>query len=191
MGVSLGVYGACIGLHHLTASSKSISIVHKVKFRGLTISEYLDIIITCYLATVLLILLVISGDVERNPGPHSMAHKRYLTFCHANMRSIKKCSDKLDHIRAEFMGVYDIIIISENWLCPDDHLNQYGRPVYKLDGYCNPIRRDRVGRQGGGLLAWVSENCVSKRRSDLEIPAVEITSLEVRSQNNKVLFLVA
>jgi len=109
MGVSLDVYRASILLHHLTASSKSISIVHKVKFRGLTISEYLDIIVTCYLTTVLLILLVLSGDVELNPGPHFMAHKRYLTFSHPNKQSIKKCSDKLDYIRAEFMGTYDII----------------------------------------------------------------------------------
>jgi hypothetical protein len=95
------------------------------------------------------------------------------------MRSIKKCSDKLDHIRAEFVGTYDVLTISETW------------PLYKLDGYCDPIRRDRVGRQGGGLLAWVSENCVCKRMSDLEIIDVEIMCLEVRSQNNKVLFLVA
>jgi hypothetical protein len=150
MGVSLDVYRARVGLHHLRESSKCLNVVHRARFSGIPISEYLDIIITCYLITVLPILLVISGDVELNPGPHFMAHNRYLTFCHANMRSIKKCSDKLDHIRAEFVGTYDVLTISETW------------PLYKLDGYCDPIKRDRVGRQGGGLLAWVSENCVTK-----------------------------
>ena len=107
------------------------------------------------------------------------------------MRSIKKCPAKLDHIRAELAGIYDVITISETWLNPDDNLDQYGRSLYTLDGYYDPARRDSIGRQGGGVLAWVSENCVYKRRYDLETQDIEVMSLEVRSQNNKVLFLVA
>jgi len=48
------------------------------------------------------------------------------------MRSTKKCPDKLDHIRAEFLGVYDVITISETWLSPDDNLGQYVRPLYNI-----------------------------------------------------------
>ena len=39
------------------------------------------------------------------------------------------------------------------------------------------------------LLAWVSENCVSKRRSDLEIPDVEIMSLESVPKTTRSCFL--
>jgi hypothetical protein len=106
------------------------------------------------------------------------------------MRSIKKCPDKLDHIRAEFRGTYDVITISETWLSPEDNLNQYGRPLYNIEGYHDPVRRDRGGRRGGGVLAWVSETLVFKRRLDLERVDAEIMSLEIRCSNNKIMLFV-
>jgi len=63
------------------------------------------------LAFLTVILLACSGVIETNPGPNSRTSNqdRYSTFCHANMGSIKKCSDKLDHNKADFCGVYDVI----------------------------------------------------------------------------------
>ena len=62
--------------------------------------------------------------------------------------------------------------------------------MYALDSYHPPVRRDRIGRQGGGVLAWVSENLTFKRMHDLEVIDIELMSLELRCQNNKALFLV-
>ena len=60
----------------------------------------------------------------QNPGPRPSGD-RYFTFCQANMRSIKKCPAKLDHIRAELSGIYYVITISETWLNPGDNFDQY------------------------------------------------------------------
>jgi len=53
-------------------------------------------------------------------------------------------------------------VISEPWLSPDDNADQYGRPLYTIEGYHDPVRLDRGGRSGGGVLAWVSETLVFK-----------------------------
>ncbi len=121
------------------------------------------------LATLLCLLLTSCEDIESNPRPVLNPHAPKLCFCHANMRSIRKCPDKLDHIKAEFCGKYDVITISETWLTPDDNYDEYGKPLYSLEGYHDPIRRDRLDRRGGGVLAWISESLTYKRRADLEL----------------------
>jgi hypothetical protein len=63
--------------------------------------------------------------------------------------------------------------------------------MYNIAGYHDPIRRDRVGRPGGGLLAWVSESLTYRRRQDIETDDIEVMALEIRHQNKKVLLLVA
>jgi hypothetical protein len=131
-----------------------------------------------------------SGDIEANPGPPQV-QDRNLSFCHANMRSIKRRLDKLDHIRAAFSGSHDVITLSETWLSPGENLDQFDQPMYNIAGYHDPVRRDRVGRPGGGLLAWVSESLTYRRRQDIETDDIEVMALEIRHQNKKVLLLVA
>ena len=152
------------------------------------------VIIGQYLGLLLASLLLLAcGDVESNPGPDTErdSNGRYISFCHANMRSIRKCPDKIEHIKAELCGRYDIITISETWLSPDDNLDRYGKPMYMLDSYHMPIRRDRSGRRGGGVLAWVSERLLCKRRPDLESPDIELMWLEIRHKNNTFIMGVA
>ena len=197
MGVSLETYRARIGLFHPSASSSSEFkpnvFISKSSACALQFTVK-DIMALCYMLTLVNTLLVICGDIELNPGPGDIPnsdHTRYFSFCHANMRSIKRCPEKLDHIKAELSGTYDVITISETWLSPEDKLDQHGNPMYALDGYHPPVRRDRIGRQGGGVLAWVSENLTFKRMHDLEVIDIELMSLELRCKNNKALFLVA
>ncbi len=130
MGVSLDIYRARIGLHHLRVSSSFVNIGKYCLCSTLLFDSLLELDLLM-LASFSMVLLL-SGDVELNPGPNRLT-KRYFTFCHANMRSVKRCSDKLDHIRAEFVGTYDVITVSETWLSPDDNLDQYGKPMYRLD----------------------------------------------------------
>ena len=129
MGVSLATYRARIGLFHPSASSSSEFkpnvFISKSSACALQITVN-DIIALCYMLTLVNTLLVICGDIELNPGPGDIPnsdHTRYFSFCHENMRSIKRCPEKLDHIKAELSGTYDVITISETWLSPEDNLD--------------------------------------------------------------------
>ena len=86
--------------------------------------------------------------------------------------------------------MYDVITLSETGVSPGDDLDQYGRPLYTIEGYHDHVRCDRGGPRGGGVLAWVSEALVFKRRLDLERADAEILSLQIRCSNNKVLLFV-
>ena len=145
--------------------------------------------ITSLTVHTIFLSLLTCGDIESNPGPvdHMSDSDKYISFCHANMRSIKNCLDKLDHIKADFCGKYDIITLSETWLNPTDRYDATGKPIYELEGYQEPFRRDRVDHRGGGVLAWVSNGIVCKRRSELEDDSIELMWLELRSKNNKFL----
>ena len=46
-------------------------------------------------------------------------------------------------------------------------------------------------RRGGGVLAWVSERLLCKRRPDLESPDIELVWLEIRHKNNTFIMGVA
>ena len=135
------------------------------------------------------ILLACFGDIETNPGPDTLTPNqgRHATFSHVNMRRIKKGPDELDHIRADVRGVYDVITS----LSADDNLDQYDRPLYNVEGYHDPVRRDGGGRRGGGVLPWVSENPVLQRRLDLEMADAEMISLEIRCSSNQVIPFLA
>ena len=78
-----------------------------------------------------------------------------------------------------------MITLSETWLKPTDGVDLMGMPIFHLDGYQDPIRRDMVGNRGGGVLAWVSNSLVCKRRSDLEIESAELMWLEMHCNNYK------
>ena len=63
-----------------------------------------------YYFLILQILLIIAGDVERNPGPE---HSTYsLSALHHNIRSIRH---KFEYIRDTFMD-YDILAFTETHL---------------------------------------------------------------------------
>jgi len=144
MGVSIAIYRARIGLFHPRASGSSNRISnisnHATSrlLAGALVSTTLDIVVMCCVLVLVNTLLTVCGDVELNPGPAGREHSEHnqnFTFCHANMRSIKRCPEKLDHIKPEFIGTYDVITISETWLSPEDNLDKYGNPLYTLGGY--------------------------------------------------------
>ena len=56
---------------------------------------------------VLIILLLIAGDVERNPGPVQSTIK----ICHSNIRNLN--ASKLEHINFDLCPYFDIICLSE------------------------------------------------------------------------------
>jgi exonuclease III len=122
-------------------------------------------------------LLALCGDVHPNPGPQPWTD---LSISHTNIRSIR-APDKIEHIRCELADNFDIVTLSETWL----HSNCDNLEL-EINGFQSPFRKDRSNDSGyGGVMAWVSSNLSAKRRSDLELPQLEIMWLEVRSKNNK------
>lgn len=86
--------------------------------------------------------LLLCGCVERNPRP--LAYNKNISIVHNNVCSILP---KLDIIRNELSG-NDIIAISETHL-----YENIDNSELVLDGYHQPVRRDR-NRYGGGVALF-------------------------------------
>ena len=61
------------------------------------------------------ILLIINGDIHKNPGPLVDQVSNQCSICHLNIRSLNS-SEKIEHIKMDLGGKFDIISISETWL---------------------------------------------------------------------------
>ena len=109
-----------------------------------------------FFMTVLLLLLLQAGDIERNPGPSEIPQD--LAIAHLNIRSIR---NKLDYIRDNFLD-FDILCFSETHL--DDLVPL---ELLKLENFDEPYRKDRTNH-GGGVLMYLNSCLAHKRRPDLE-----------------------
>ena len=145
--------------------------------RNLAISVYFYRILckieNIYMACIILALLL-SGDIELNPGP---SPGKALSVSHINAQSML---NKLDLIAVE-LGCYDIITVSETWLD-----KSIPNSLITIPGYQEPIRLDR-NRQGGGVAMYFKLNIPFTERSDLTIPNVEALWAEISLCNKKVL----
>ena len=168
----------------------------KLTFRKITLCpcDLLTYIFVSNLVFCTYYLLLLSGDVETNPGPDSVdgltdssdtcstvsfdSLSSHLSNFHMNIQSIVP---KLDLIRGE-ADAYDVLIISESWLkptVPNDTVHN--------KNYLAPFRTDRPDRPGGGVVAYVRENIPCKRRPDLELRGLEAVWLELQIKSKKVL----
>ena len=108
---------------------------------------------TPYFANVILwLILLLSGDIELNPGPTS------LKFCHLNVHSASSCSPTLDKPTAiqEFITDHnlDLFAITETWLQTDSlpsTLNSLTPAGYSILHQPRPI-----GIGGGVTLIYCS-----------------------------------
>lgn len=101
-----------------------------------------------------------------------------LKIAHTNINSIR---NKVDHISSE-LSDYDIICISETKL--NDSV-----PTEKIliDGYKQPIRKDRPINSGGGLAVYTNNSISFSRREDIENNNIENLWIEVYSLRTKFL----
>ena len=114
------------------------------------------------------ILLILCGDIELNPGPNTVTDLRII---HINTCSLK---NKIDLIEAEYRDV-DIITVSETWLSDavtDDQI--------LLRNFHPPIRQDRQNDPHGGVAIYVRNNLCCKRRHDLHVVGLESVWVETR-----------
>ena len=110
------------------------------------------------------LLLLLSGDVELNPGPlsadlsssteSSLSYMNVSVFennfslVHYNVQSLLH---KIDQIELELSN-FDVIALSETWLSPatkDDDI--------KLTNFQDPFRKDRQTNNYGGVIVYTSE----------------------------------
>ena len=109
---------------------------------------------------IILLLLVICGDIEKNPGPNESEANAtpHISIAHLNIRSLR---NKVDFVENTFSD-FHVICLSETHLSNDfessnieiEHLTLY--------------RKD-FSNYSGGLVTYVSKECYSNRRADLEI----------------------
>ena len=158
---------------------------------------------TCYW------LLLLLGDVERNPGPvcclcassrspsevnrhilpsGSEAAKLNclegtdddLVINHLNVRSLVPKKDEVQLFLQEHKCAH-VLGLSETWL--NDNIPTGELAVAGFSSH----RRDRGSGRGGGLLVYVSECVTSIRRSDLEDTDLEILWIEVKLRKTNLL----
>nr|XP_022287616.1 uncharacterized protein LOC111100237 isoform X1 [Crassostrea virginica]XP_022287617.1 uncharacterized protein LOC111100237 isoform X1 [Crassostrea virginica]XP_022287618.1 uncharacterized protein LOC111100237 isoform X1 [Crassostrea virginica] len=111
-------------------------------------------------------ILLLSGDVEVNPGP---TFENALDIIHLNIRSIR---NKLDYLNT-FIHDFDIACFTETHLDSsilDDDLT--------LDGFTSIQRKDR-NSFGGGVIIYLSSAVSAFRRKDLEPSSIECIWLEL------------
>ena len=127
------------------------------------------------IGAVIALLLILSNDVEFNPGPDK--HKPFK-IGHNNIRGLR--SNFVD-LKVMLSSMFDIFCISETML--SSHVEN---STIRIPGYQMPLRKDR-DHNGGGLLVYISNNVSVTRRPDLESSTIETLWLEVKAKGLKFL----
>ena len=153
---------------------------HQAKVKGLDHLNYFEIYI------ILLALLI--GGIEPNPGPSSNSSSPGPTFEDTSIRSnfsivhynIQSLANKLDLTESELRN-FDVLCLTETWL--DRRISD---ETIKINGI-NLYRRDRADDNHGGICVYINQSIFSCRRSDLELPQLECVWVEISLHNRKEL----
>ena len=140
---------------------------------------------------IILYLILISGDIHPNPGPSfdvpsssSCSNDLYnflnlpnhLSTIHYNVQSI---FNKVDTLISEF-SCFDVLSFTETWL------NElYSSDDILFPSFQFPERKDRIGDRHGGVILYVKNNVVYKRRYDLELNRLENIWVEIKLSNSR------
>ena len=156
-------YRQAIGLFNNSKVIFSVVNVFSVK------ASYISLLLIC------LLLILLSGDVEMNPGPKQKL--QYLTLCHSNVRGLTV--SRLRALKTSLVNTYDIITLSETFLSATNIID------LQIPGY-SFIRRDRPAF-GGGLLIYIRNNISFKRIKLFELVTLENIWIEVSTNDGKLL----
>ncbi|MCG8033229.1 MAG: hypothetical protein JAZ03_13755 [Candidatus Thiodiazotropha taylori] len=173
MPIDLNVYRARIGLHYCR-------LLRLKGVKRFNLFEYF---------VFLAMILYLSGDVEKNPGPQSDISNEtsssafpifegHFSLVHYNVQSLL---NKVDLVEPELSN-FDVISLTETWL-NDTITNQ----DIAFNNFQLPFRRDRIGDSHGGIAVYVKTGIPCKRRDDLELINIECMWLEVNIRNRKIL----
>lgn len=101
-----------------------------------------------------------------------------MKMAHLNINGLR---NKVDLLTAE-LSEYDIICVSETKLN-----NSVDTSKLEINGFNQPIRRDRRYNNGGGLLIYIKNNIYYKRRQDIENQYIENIWIQVSSLKKQFL----
>ena len=135
--------------------------------------------ITMFLLFFIQNLVLLSGDIEENPGPKYSS----LTFCHWNLNGLTAHdSTKISILQAYIaQHNYDIVCLSETFL---NSSTQSDDSKITIDGY-NLIRSDDPSdSKKGGVCIYYKEHIPLIKRDDINTLENCLVT-EIRSQNEK------
>ena len=174
MGITTNQYRICIGLFN----SHKICVTHC----SMSIPVYSLFIIL----SSLMILLIMAGDIQVNPGPIQNLNKnarllkvKLLSLCHINIRSLSRA--KLLAIKTSLTEDYDIITLSETFL----HQG-LGNDIFAINGFHDILRKDRDGH-GGGVAIYIKDSIAYKRLYEYEVDGIEAIWVSVQTSEGKIL----
>ena len=115
-----------------------------------------------YFSIIVQFLLILSGDVEVNPGPdvapNTTRELSSISILHQNIRSIR---NKCNYIKNNFLD-YDILCFTESKLSVD-----ILDSAIILEGFDKFYRKDNSSNSGG-LITYFSPHLISRRVHELE-----------------------
>ena len=118
--------------------------------------------------------ILLSGDIETNPGP---CVENSLDIVHINIRSIRNKIDSLLYLVQDF----DILCFTETHL--DTNISNDNLCI---EGYNSCFRKDR-NSYGGGVMIYIANAIRACRRYDLEPNNTEILWIEIPQSTNSLL----
>lgn len=185
--VTVGMfYNRCQGLIRTgKVSIKLIIDFHFLQFIFKVLQQLLSllarankmVLIENFYFIIIHLLLILSGDVEVNPGPQIFKHS--LSILHNNIRSLR---NKIDYIKDNYLD-FDILCFTETLL--DDNI--LTNDIVLLETFASPYRKDR-NCHGGGILIYPNNNLVHERMVELENFWDECIWIKVK-QKSQVLLL--
>ena len=183
-GSDIGQYRAAVGNFYFSCRSTSKRMLycmfdlHRLlrnllphfKLFGKTLHRYIcsgRYIHLLFSFQIIYFILVISGDIETNPGPNTAIHT--LDIFHLNVRSIRHKIQQLISTALDF----DILCFTESHLC-----NNIRNEDIAIDGFNTIFRKDR-NAFGGGVLMYISNSIKANRRPEFEPLNTECIWIEI------------
>lgn len=140
------------------------------------VRKTLFVFLTVLIVTWLITIMLLSGDIELNPGPVSISSQassvteintltdlltmpNNFSFIQYNVQSIL---NKLDILTAELSN-FDVLSFTETWLN-----NSIETDDLLIPSYHRPERKDRTHDSHGGVILYVKDFIYYERRSDFE-----------------------
>ena len=146
---------------------------HRIKLKYITTTK----------KSVCLLLLLLCGDIETQPGPtnnsefKTLISKKGINFCRQIIRGLY---EKIDEVREILLSYnFDIFSLSETSISEDFH-----NAFFDIRGN-SFIKRDRKSGQGGGVRLYIRDGINFARRTDLKNDETESLWVEIHLKNTK------
>ena len=141
-----------------------------------------------------MILILLSGDVERLPGPNSLTidemgsqflQNKGMSIFHQNIRGLYQNFIQLQHMLSLHPKI-NIMTLSETHIVENSHMDNDS--LYQIQGY-NLLKRNRIKGHGGGVAVYISKNIRWKQRKELEDQISESIWIEIMIKGSKSLLI--